>query len=98
MLEERPAVHPWLALDRLTLADIACYPMRRSPRKGTSGWSRTLRYLPGWSALPRCRAMRRCRARAEASRRPAFSAPAVAMCCWASFVPVAPSTTCAFPR
>lgn len=26
VLEERLAMHPWLALDRLTLADIACYP------------------------------------------------------------------------
>ncbi|MBL8539681.1 MAG: glutathione S-transferase family protein [Burkholderiales bacterium] len=62
VLEERLAVHPWLALDRLTLADIACYPYAAlapegdiglEPYPAVSAWMERIAALPGHAPLPR---------------------------------------------
>jgi glutathione S-transferase len=61
VLEARLATHPWLALDRLTLADIACYPyaalapeggIALDPYPAVQAWIDRLGALPGHVPLP----------------------------------------------
>jgi glutathione S-transferase len=61
VLDQRLAAHPWLALDRLTLADIACYPyaalapeggIELDPYPAVRAWIDRIAALPGHSPLP----------------------------------------------
>jgi glutathione S-transferase len=61
VLEARLAAHSWLALDRLTLADIACYPYAAlAPEGGIAldsypaarAWITRIGALPGYVPLP----------------------------------------------
>jgi len=61
VLEERLAAHSWLAMDRLTLADIACYPYAAlAPEGGIAldaypsvrAWIDRMAALPGHVPLP----------------------------------------------
>ena len=60
MLERRLRDYEWLALDRTTVADIACYPyVKRAPEGDVSlepypsvrAWLARCEALPGWVAL-----------------------------------------------
>jgi glutathione S-transferase len=60
MLTARLQDHAWLALDRPTIADIACYPyVKRAPEGGLAleshpavlAWLRRCEELPGWLKL-----------------------------------------------
>jgi glutathione S-transferase len=62
VLNERLGAHPWLALERLTLADIACYPyaalaleggIELAPYAAVRGWIDRVAALPGHVPLPR---------------------------------------------
>jgi glutathione S-transferase len=62
VLDERLGAHPWLALERLTLADIACYPyaalaleggIELAPYAAVRGWIDRVAALPGHVPLPR---------------------------------------------
>jgi glutathione S-transferase len=57
VLEGRLGAHDWLALDRPTIADLACYPYAASapeariplePYPAVTGWIRRIEALPGW--------------------------------------------------
>jgi glutathione S-transferase len=57
-LERRLAAHEWLALDRPTIADLACYPyvaltheagLALDGYPGVQAWIRRLEALPGWT-------------------------------------------------
>ena len=57
VLEGRLKDHPWLALDRPTIADLACYPyVHTAPEAGVpledypavTAWIKRLEALPGW--------------------------------------------------
>ena len=57
VLEARLKDHPWLALDRPTIADLACYPyVHTAPEAGVpledypavTAWIKRLEALPGW--------------------------------------------------
>ncbi len=57
VLEERLQQHAWLALDRPTIADLACYPyVQTAPEAGVPlentpavvAWMKRLEALPGW--------------------------------------------------
>ncbi len=61
VLDQRLAAHPWLALDRLTLADIACYPyaalapeggIELDPYRAVQAWIDRIAALPGHPPLP----------------------------------------------
>jgi glutathione S-transferase len=58
-MEARLKDHPWLALDRPTIGDIACYPyVERAPDAkialedypGVAAWVARCKALPGWPA------------------------------------------------
>ena len=60
MLARRLKDHDWLALDRPTIADIACYPYtKRAPEGGLTldaypaieQWLARCEALPGWVKL-----------------------------------------------
>jgi len=60
-LEFRLQHHEWLALDRLTLADIACYPYAALIHDGNislekfpsiRAWLKRIESLPGYAAMP----------------------------------------------
>ncbi len=62
VLEGRLAASPWLALERLTLADIACYPyaalapeggIELEPYPAVRAWIDRVAALPGHAPLPR---------------------------------------------
>lgn len=57
VLEGRLGNHAWLALDRATIADLACYPyvavapeagIALGPYPHTTAWIRRIEALPGW--------------------------------------------------
>ena len=61
LLEQRLAAHQWLALDRVTIADIGCFPyvalawegeieLDRYP--GVRGWIERVKSLPGFVGMP----------------------------------------------
>ncbi|MDE2089619.1 MAG: glutathione S-transferase family protein [Gammaproteobacteria bacterium] len=61
VLEQRLARHEWLALDRLTIADVACYPyVALAPESGVPldeypavrAWIARIQALPGYTPLP----------------------------------------------
>ena len=62
VLDRRLNDHPWLALGRPTLADVACYPMvavadqaglALAPHEGVRRWLARLEALPGFLVMPR---------------------------------------------
>jgi len=61
VIEQRLASHPWLALDRSTIADIACFPYVALAPEGeipldghpaTRGWVDRIKALPGFVGMP----------------------------------------------
>ena len=61
VIEQRLASHPWLALDRLTIADIACFPYVALAPEGeipldghpaVRGWVDRIKALPGFVGMP----------------------------------------------
>ncbi|HVN35092.1 MAG TPA: glutathione S-transferase family protein [Casimicrobiaceae bacterium] len=61
VLEERLAAHPWLALDRLTIADIACFPYVALAPEGeipldgypaVRAWIARIKALQGFVGMP----------------------------------------------
>ncbi|HET7098587.1 MAG TPA: glutathione S-transferase family protein [Casimicrobiaceae bacterium] len=61
VLEQRLASHPWLAFDRLTIADIACFPYVALAPEGeisldghpaVRGWIDRIKALPGFIGMP----------------------------------------------
>ena len=61
VLEQRLAAHPWLALDRLTIADIACFPYVALAPEGeipldghaaVRGWIDRIKAQPGFVGMP----------------------------------------------
>ena len=61
VLEQRLALHQWLALDRLTIADIGCFPYIALAPEGeipldaysnVRGWIRRIKSLPGFVGMP----------------------------------------------
>lgn len=65
VLEDRLAQHEWLALDRMTVADIACFPyVAMAPDAGipladypaVSAWVGRFKALPGYIPVPARRA------------------------------------------
>lgn len=57
-LEKRLGAHDWLALDHVTIADIACYPyvalaheanLPLDPYPGVRAWTARLEALPNWT-------------------------------------------------
>jgi glutathione S-transferase len=57
VLDERLKTHDWLALDRPTIADLACYPYAQTAPEagiplenypGVTAWIKRLEALPGW--------------------------------------------------
>jgi glutathione S-transferase len=59
VLDSRLSAHEWLALDRITVADLACYPYAASapvagiplaPYDGVRRWIARIESLPGWFA------------------------------------------------
>jgi glutathione S-transferase len=61
MLEFRLNSHEWLALDRFTLADLACYPyaalvhegnVSLDPFPATREWFKRVESLPGYVSMP----------------------------------------------
>ena len=62
VLDQRLAAHAWLALDRPSLADVACYPMvavadeaglEMAPYPAVGRWLERLAALPGFVPMPR---------------------------------------------
>ena len=62
VLDQRLAAHAWLALDRPSLADVACYPMvavadeaglETAPYPAVGRWLERLATLPGFVPMPR---------------------------------------------
>ena len=60
-LEFRLKEHDWLALDRFTLADLACYPyaalvpeggISLEPYAATRAWFKRIESLPGYTTMP----------------------------------------------
>lgn len=60
-LESRLSDHDWLALDRFTLADLACYPyaglvheggISLEPYSHTCDWFKRIEAMPGYVAMP----------------------------------------------
>ncbi len=61
VLEQRLAQHDWLALDRLTIADVGCFPyvalapegeVSLDPYPGVQKWIQRIKELPGFVAMP----------------------------------------------
>jgi glutathione S-transferase len=61
VIEQRLASHPWLALDRPTIADIACFPYVALAPEGeialdgypaVGAWIERIRALPGFVGMP----------------------------------------------
>lgn len=61
VMEARLAAHDWLALDRLTIADLACYPYTAlayqgdfdlAPYKAVRAWIARIEALPGYVGMP----------------------------------------------
>lgn len=61
VLEQRLAAHPWLALDRVTIADIGCFPyVALAPEgeipldnyPGVRKWIERIKALPGFVGMP----------------------------------------------
>lgn len=61
-MESRLSDHHWLALDRITIADIACYPyvfhaheadLPLDPYPGIRAWLARCQARPNWAAAPR---------------------------------------------
>ena len=61
MLEQRLAAHQWLALDHVTIADIACFPyvalasegeIRLDPYASVRSWIERIKALPGFVGMP----------------------------------------------
>jgi glutathione S-transferase len=61
ILDERLREHEWLALDRPTVADVACYPyvamapegdVALDPHPAVCHWLARIRGLPGYVAIP----------------------------------------------
>ena len=61
-LEGRLREHDWVALDRITIADIACFPyvlhapeagLRLDPYPGIRAWLARCQARPHWSQAPR---------------------------------------------
>lgn len=60
-LDARLSEHDWLALDRPTIADIACYPysalaeageISLAPYKALDAWFKRIEVLPGYVSMP----------------------------------------------
>ena len=60
-LDARLSEHDWLALDRPTIADIACYPysalaeageISLAPYKALDAWFKRIEALPGYVSMP----------------------------------------------
>jgi glutathione S-transferase len=61
VLEQRLAARPWLALDRVTIADIGCFPyvalapegeMALDNYPGVRKWIERIKALPGFVGMP----------------------------------------------
>lgn len=61
VLEQRLANHDWLALDRLTIADVGCFPyvalapegeISLDPYPAVQKWIQRIKELPGFVAMP----------------------------------------------
>ena len=61
VLEQRLAAHPWLALDRVTIADVGCFPyVALAPEgeipldnyPGVRKWIERIKSLPGFVGMP----------------------------------------------
>jgi len=61
VLEQRLATHPWLALDRVTIADIGCFPYVALAPEGeipletyprVRNWIERIKALPGFVGMP----------------------------------------------
>jgi len=61
VLEQRLAAHQWLALDHVTIADIACFPyvalasegeIRLDPYASVRSWIERIKALPGFVGMP----------------------------------------------
>lgn len=61
VMEQRIAAHPWLALDRATIADIGCFPYVALAPEGeipldgypnVGAWIARVKALPGFIAMP----------------------------------------------
>jgi len=61
VLEQRLAAHPWLALDRVTIADVGCFPyVALAPEgeipldnyPGVRKWIERIKSLPGFVPMP----------------------------------------------
>ncbi|HEX6136246.1 MAG TPA: glutathione S-transferase family protein [Casimicrobiaceae bacterium] len=61
VLEERLGAHPWLALDRATIADVGCFPyvalaaegeIALDPYRGVRRWIDRIKSLPGFVGMP----------------------------------------------
>jgi len=61
VLEQRLAEHPWLALDRLTIADVGCFPYVALAREAeipldsypsVCSWIERMKALPGFVGMP----------------------------------------------
>ena len=61
ILDARLSQHDWLALDRLTIADIACYPyaalaedgkISLAPYSALQAWFKRIEALPGYVTMP----------------------------------------------
>jgi glutathione S-transferase len=61
VLEQRLAAHQWLALGRLTIADIGCFPyvalasegeVSLDPYAGVRSWIDRIKALPGFVGMP----------------------------------------------
>ena len=61
LLEQRLAAHQWLAVDHVTIADIACFPyvalasegeMRLDPYVSVRSWVERIKALPDFVGMP----------------------------------------------
>ncbi len=61
VMERRLAEHPWLALDRLTIADVGCFPYVALAREAeipldsypsVCSWIERMKALPGFVGMP----------------------------------------------
>ncbi|MGE5170456.1 MAG: glutathione S-transferase family protein [Rudaea sp.] len=61
VLEQRLGTHPWLALDRVTIADVACFPYVALAPEGeialddypsVRAWIERMKSLPGFVGMP----------------------------------------------
>ena len=61
MLEQRLGAHPWLALDRITIADIGCLPyvalapegeIDLAPYPNVRRWLERMKAQPGYVTMP----------------------------------------------